>query len=109
MRDVEEFKVDGVDITKDVYTHFAEIESASLASAEKEQKLLMEAEKRVSNGERKNYNFGRLRMKVCQPVYHFWGQKLGYEIWKDKSFLKWLENRFGDLVTIKSKSAQIKG
>jgi predicted metallo-beta-lactamase superfamily hydrolase len=107
MRDVEEIKVDGVDITKDVYSHFAEIESASLASAEKEQILLMQAEKRVTNGERKNYSFGRLRMKICQPVYHFWGSKLGYEIWKDKTFLNWLEKRFGELVAIKSKSAQI--
>jgi hypothetical protein len=67
----------------------------------------MEAEKRVSGGERKNLPFGRLRMKVCPEVYHFWGGKLGYECWKDKSFLNWLEKRFGDLVTINSKSAKL--
>mgnify|MGYP003110838330 CR=1 FL=1 len=106
MGDVEEIVVGKENITKDVYDYFAELESASLHSAEKEQKLLMEAEQRVSGGERKNYEFGRLRMKICQPVYHFWGGKLGYDIWKDKTFLNWIEKRFGDLVSIKSKSAK---
>tara|TARA_B100000886_G_scaffold303110_1_gene233565 strand:- start:11707 stop:12036 length:330 start_codon:yes stop_codon:yes gene_type:complete len=107
MLGAEEVKIDGVDITKDLWGSFADIFRTELANAENEQKKLMEAESRVSRGERKNLPFGRLRFKVCPEVYHFWGGKLGYECWKDTNFLDWLEKRFGDLVTIKSKSANL--
>jgi hypothetical protein len=31
---------------------------------------------------------GRLRMQVDPTSYNFWGQKLGYECWRDKQFLR---------------------
>lgn len=30
---------------------------------------------------------GRLRMRVDPDSYHYWGQRLGYQCWQDKSFL----------------------
>ena len=30
---------------------------------------------------------GRLRMRVDADSYHYWGQRLGYGCWKDKTFL----------------------
>jgi hypothetical protein len=46
-------------------------------------------------------------MKVCPEVFYFWEGKLGQGIWKDKSFLNWIEKRFGNLVKIKSVSAKV--
>jgi len=34
---------------------------------------------------------GRLRMRVDADLYHLWGQKYGYECWKDKQFLNEME------------------
>lgn len=30
---------------------------------------------------------GRLRMRVDADSFHYWGQRLGYNCWQDKSFL----------------------
>lgn len=103
----QEINIGGENLTKDVFGALADIYRADLDNAEIEQKKLMEAEKRVSGGERKNLSFGRLRMRVCPDVYHFWANKLGDSCWKDKSFLDWIEKRFGDLVKIKSVSRNI--
>jgi len=46
-------------------------------------------------------------MRVCPEIFHFWEGKLGNGIWKDDAFLKWMEKRFGDLVKIKSRSANV--
>tara|TARA_A200000159_G_C7318045_1_gene337551 strand:+ start:997 stop:1329 length:333 start_codon:yes stop_codon:yes gene_type:complete len=103
----QEINIGGENLTKDVYGALADIYRSDLNNAETEQRKLMEAEKRVSGGERKNLSFGRLRMRVCPEVYYFWANKLGDQCWKDKSFLNWIEKRFGDLVTINSKSAKV--
>jgi hypothetical protein len=103
----QEIKVNGENITNDVLGALTDIYRADLDNAEIEQKKLMEAEKRVSGGERKNLSFGRVRMKVCQEVYHFWADKLGDDCWRDKTFLNWIEKRFGNLVKIKSTSGNI--
>lgn len=107
--ELEEDKVviNGYDLTKDVFDALRNSHRKELAQAELEQKKLMEAEARVSNGERKDLSFGRLRMKVCPEVYHFWGGKLGYECWRDGEFISWLEKKFSDLVSIKSRSARV--
>ena len=34
---------------------------------------------------------GRLRMRVDPTHFHYWGQKLGYQCWSDKGFLKDVE------------------
>ena len=60
-----------VKITKDVWTEFADMDRSELANAEDEQIKLMQAEKRVSGGERKNFSFGRVRMKICPEVFIF--------------------------------------
>ena len=103
----EEVVFDGVNYTPEVRTALEIQYCTELANAELEQKKLMEAEKRVSGGVRKNLPFGRIDMKVCPEVFHFWGGKLGYGCWKDKTFRKDMKRRFGDLVAIKSVSAKI--
>lgn len=103
----QEVIVDGENITKEVWGSLASMWQDELDHAELQQIKLMEAEKKLTNGERKNLDFGYLRMRLCPEVYHFWTGKLGSQIWQDESFKKWLENRFGDLVKIKSMSAKI--
>ena len=103
----EEIVFGGVDYTNEVRAYLETKHHTELANAEIEQKKLMQAERRVSGGVRKNLPFGRLRMKVCQEVFHFWGSKLGYECWKDDTFKKDMERRFGDLIQIKSSSGNI--
>lgn len=34
---------------------------------------------------------GRLRMRIDSTLYHHWGQKLGYDCWKDNQFLREVE------------------
>jgi predicted nucleotidyltransferase len=106
------FTLDNLVIGKENYTDAVRLEILSdiegeLAKAEEEQIKLMEAEKRVSGGVRKNLPFGRLRFKVCQEVYHFWGLKLGYECWKDNTFKNDMERRWGELITIKSQTDKV--
>lgn len=107
MLGAEEIIVGKENLTREVWGVLADMYRAELGNAEKEQIKLMEAEKRVSGGERKNLPFGRLKMKVCPEVFHFWEGKLGEGIWRDKSFLKYMEKRFGELILIKSKSANV--
>ena len=98
-------KVNGVDITDEIIV--SSDRALALASAEAEQVKLMQAEKNLTNGVRKNLSFGRIRMKLCEPVYNFWTKYLGEECWQDESFKKWLEKRHGSLVQIKSISDKI--
>jgi len=107
MLNTEEIKVDGVDITTDVWSFLAKQWKDELARAEDEQVKLMQAERRVTNGERKDLPFGRIRMKVCPAVISFWSKKLGESCWEDKGFIDWCEKRFGDLVKIKSRSGNV--
>lgn len=34
---------------------------------------------------------GRLRMAVSADAFHYWGQRLGYECWRDPQFLREFE------------------
>lgn len=102
----EEVKIGDVNITGDLWDVYAGLFRSELDRAESEQIKLMQAEKRFSGGERKNLTFGRLRMKVCPEVFYFWEKHLGEGVWRDKSFLDWIEKRFGDLVSVKSVSAK---
>lgn len=103
----QEVIVNGDNITKEVWGSLASMWQDDLNKAEEEQVKLMQAERRVTNGERKNLDFGYVRMKVCPEVYAFWCEKLGSEIWHDESFKKWLEKRFDSLVKIKSVSSKV--
>jgi hypothetical protein len=98
--------VEGVNITHDVCDALTDLCRGDLARAEESQKALMIEERKQSGGVRRTLPWGRLRMRVAPEVYSFWAAKLGAECWQDKEFLGWLEKRFGDLVKIKSKSAQ---
>jgi len=103
----DEIVVGGENITKEVWGELAQMWQDELDQAEIKQVELMKAEQRLTNGERKNLDFGYLRMRLAPEVYHFWTGKLGNAIWQDESFKKWLERRFGDLVKIKSKSNKV--
>ena len=78
-----------------------------LDQAEIKQVELMQAEQRLTKGERKNLDFGYLRMRLAPEVYHFWSEKLGSSIWQDESFKKYLERRCGDLIKIRSISNKV--
>mgnify|MGYP001587434522 FL=1 len=44
------------------------------------------------NRERKSLNgLGRVRMEVDPYVYHYWGNRLGYQCWRDPQFLREME------------------
>ena len=103
----QEVIVEGQNLTKEVWGNLATMWQGELDAAEEEQVKLMQAERRVTNGERKNLEFGYVRMKLCPEVYSFWTNKLGEKIWQDESFKKWLEKRFDSLVKIKSISDKI--
>ena len=106
MLGAEEIVVGKENLTQEVWDIYAGLFQAELDRAEKEQELLMQAEKRTTGGERKNLSFGRIRMKVCPEVFYFWEKHLGEGVWRDKSFLNWIEKRFGDLLSVKSVSAK---
>lgn len=43
---------------------------------------------KVNNLEHRSLDgIGRLRMRVDPDSYHYWGQRLGYDCWKDPTFL----------------------
>jgi hypothetical protein len=43
-------------------------------------------------GRRKSIEgLGRLRMEIDPVVFHYWGQRLGYECWDDPQFLREFE------------------
>lgn len=99
--------VDKVDYSDEVRKILIEDIEGELAAAEEEQIKLMEAERRVSGGSRKNLSFGYVRMKVCKPVFDFWTNKLGPDCWQNEGFKKDMERRWGDLVKVKSESGKI--
>lgn len=107
MANVNEIVVDGVNYTKEVREILADKYDLALAIAEDEQVKLMQAEQRLTGGERKNLDFGYLRFKLCPEIYNFWKQKIHDDIWSDNSFKKWMENRFGRLIKINSVSNKI--
>ena len=77
-------------------------------NAEIEQRKLMEAEQRVSGGERKILSFGKSSHEGLSRGVPFLGRiNWVHQCWKDKAFLDWVEKRFGDLVKIKSVSGNI--
>ena len=105
--DTQEVIVDGENLTKEVWGSLASMWQDDLDRAESEQVKLMQAERRLTNGERKNLDFGYVRLRLCPEVHAFWTKKLGEKIWQDESFKRWLEKRFDYLVKIKSVSNKI--
>tara|TARA_X000000950_G_scaffold255957_1_gene321053 strand:- start:1152 stop:1487 length:336 start_codon:yes stop_codon:yes gene_type:complete len=103
----QEVIVDGENLTKEVWGNLASMWQDDLDRAEEEQVKLMQAERRLTGGERKNLDFGYIRFRLCPEVFAFWTEKLGEKIWQDESFKKWLGKRFDHLVKIKSVSNKI--
>ena len=90
------------DLTKEVIEELRTARNLELVNASVRQRKLAQAEQRVSNGERKNLGFGRLRMRITPEAYHYWGGRLGYECWQDKQFLHEFEQQ-NESVRINSK------
>jgi len=51
--------------------------------AEKEQRLMAAA-----MGERYHTDYGEVTMQIHPTVFHYWGQRLGYECWDDAQFCR---------------------
>lgn len=45
----------------------------------------------LAGGTRSVEGVGRLRMALDSNVFHYWGQRLGYECWRDPQFLREFE------------------
>jgi len=56
---------------------------ASLVMAEREQRLAA-----AIQGERRRLDFGEMKFQVHSRFYHYWGQRLGYQCWKDPQFVR---------------------
>jgi hypothetical protein len=92
---------DGTNITREVMEELQHGRLMQQVQAEKNQKLIAQANHRL--GDRRNLNFGRLRLQVDEEVYHYWGQRLGYMCWKDKEWLNWFEKN-NESARVKSRS-----
>lgn len=57
------------------------------ACAEREAKQIARNNPRLRSME----GVGRLRMSIPADAFHFWGQKLGYDCWQSKEFLREFE------------------
>ena len=43
---------------------------------------------RTNHKERKSVDgLGRMKAQISADSYHYWGQRLGYDCWKDKKFM----------------------
>ena len=93
------------DLTKEVIEELRTARNLELVQAQVRQRKLAQAEQVVSNGERKNLSFGRLRMRITPEAYHCWGGRLGYECWDDDEFLREYE-RDNETCRINSKGNQ---
>lgn len=57
------------------------------------EQVLGRIEAKKASGLAKNYHrgvdgLGRLRARIPASSFHYWGQRLGYQCWKDESFLR---------------------
>jgi hypothetical protein len=59
-----------------------------LVNAEIHQKRIAKQSEQVH---RSIDGIGQLRMRIDPTLYHHWGQKLGYECWRDNGFLREVE------------------
>ena len=63
-------------------------EALARVKAPKEQDLIA---REFQTDNRSVDGLGRLRMAVSSTAFHYWGQRLGYECWRDKQFLNQFE------------------
>jgi len=89
------------DLTKEVMDEFKTGWQRETVAAVTNQRRIASAQQ-----ERKTVDgLGQLRMQVDPRVFHYWGQRLGYECWRDKQFLAEMERDNPEL-KIKSRSAK---
>lgn len=50
-----------------------------------------QAARELGSGRRSLAGLGRPRLEVDTVAYHYWGQRLGYECWRDEGFLREFE------------------
>lgn len=74
-----------MDLMQDLHTGWA----ARLTLGRLRQAKLAAANARVERAALEG--MGRLRMEVDADVYHYWGQRLGYECWNDPQWLREFE------------------
>ncbi len=77
------------DLKKAVIEEFRTGISKQIVDATIEQKRI--AKDNNSHNFRSIEGIGRLRMRIDPTLYHKWGQKYGYDCWKDNQFLKEVE------------------
>ena len=77
------------DLKKAVIEEFRTGISKQIVDATIEQKRI--AKDNNSHDFRAIEGIGRLRMRIDPTLYHKWGQKYGYDCWKDNQFLKEVE------------------
>lgn len=77
------------DLKKAVIEEFRTGISKQIVDATIEQKRI--AKDNNSHNFRSIEGIGRLRMRIDPTLYHKWGQKYGYDCWKDNQFLNEIE------------------
>lgn len=77
------------DLKKAVIEEFRTGISKQIVDATIEQKRI--AKDNNSRDFRSIEGIGRLRMRIDPTLYHKWGQKYGYDCWKDNQFLNEIE------------------
>lgn len=77
------------DLKKAVIEEFRTGISKQIVDATIEQKRI--AKDNTSHDFRSIEGIGRLRMRIDPTLYHKWGQKYGYDCWKDNQFLSEIE------------------
>lgn len=76
------------DMTQDVIRELTSGRLLESVRARVEQNEIAREEAHV---QRRNLSFGRMRMRVSQEAFDYWGQRLGYECWNDREFLREFE------------------
>jgi len=91
------------DITEEVAVELSKLHGLSDITEERCAAAAVEARELAVAAEFMGLNrggrhaLGRQRLRVPAVIYHYWGQRLGYECWQDSGFLKWVERHFEEL------------
>ncbi len=75
-------------LVKQLNEFFTNQHLAERVAAESRQR---EAAHELQDNRKSVDGLGRPRLEVDDYAFHFWGQKLGYQCWKDKTFLREFE------------------
>ena len=73
------------DMTEDVLRELQALAPFHHEQIRAEQREIATAEQ---YNDRRHLKFGRLRMRISDEAYHYWGLRLGFKCWRDKQFLR---------------------